>query len=133
MTAQASDTGQIEQLIHDWAAAVRRKDMAGILRQHARDLLMFDVPLPLHLRGIEDYRASWQPFFDASPNPPVFDIVELDITAGAEVAFATALMRCVVVSDGNAEDLDFRLTIGFSKIDGDWVFVHEHHSIPATD
>jgi ketosteroid isomerase-like protein len=63
----------------------------------------------------------------------VFDIIDLNVTAGADVAFATALMGCVVLSDENADDLDFRLTIGFRKIDGDWVFVHEHHSIPAAD
>ena len=47
-----------------------------------------------------------------------------------EVAFAVALMRCAVIEDGNV-DLDFRLTIGLRKIDGQWIVTHEHHSIPA--
>jgi ketosteroid isomerase-like protein len=29
------------------------------------------------------------------------------------------------------EPLDFRLTVGLKKIDGRWVIVHEHHSIPS--
>ena len=41
-------------------------------------------------------------------------------------------MRCAVIEDGNA-DLDFRLTVGLRKIDGQWIVTHEHHSIPAED
>ncbi|HEV2502601.1 MAG TPA: nuclear transport factor 2 family protein [Mesorhizobium sp.] len=127
----ADNEAQIRQQIEAWAAAVRRKDMAAILRDHADDFVMFDVPPPLSCTGLEAYRATWPLFFEASPTPPVFDIRELDITAGSDVAFAVALMRCVVIENGQASDLDFRLTIGLRKIGGRWLFVHEHHSIPA--
>lgn len=134
MSTEARATGdaaQIRRQVEAWAAAVRRKDMAGILRDHADDIVMFDVPPPLLCKGIEAYRATWQLFFDASPTPPVFDFRELHVTAGSDVGFAIALMRCVVVENGRASDLDFRLTIGFRKAEGRWLFVHEHHSIPA--
>jgi uncharacterized protein (TIGR02246 family) len=130
---RTGDAEQIRMLIQQWAEAVHRKDMDGILRHHAPDFVMFDVPPPLQLKGIEAYRDSWPMFFGASSNPPVFDIVDLKITASADVAFAIALMRCVAVADGKSSDLDFRLTIGFEKIAGRWTFVHEHHSVPATD
>jgi ketosteroid isomerase-like protein len=42
---------EIEQLIHSWAAAVRKKDIEAIVRDHAADFVMFDVPLPLAVRG----------------------------------------------------------------------------------
>jgi ketosteroid isomerase-like protein len=43
-------------------------------------------------------------------------------------------MRCEgQESDGKPEALDFRLTICLSKIDGQWMIAHEHHSVPATD
>jgi ketosteroid isomerase-like protein len=29
--------------------------------------------------------------------------------------------------------LDFRLTVGLRKIDGQWTITHEHHSVPAED
>jgi ketosteroid isomerase-like protein len=130
---RAGDSEQIGMLVQQWAEAVRRKDMDGILRHHAADFVMFDVPPPLQSRGMEAYRDTWPLFFGASPNPPVFEIVDLKTTAGADVAFAIALMRCVVVADGRSSDLDFRLTICFEKIAGQWTFVHEHHSVPATD
>lgn len=125
------NAAEIRKLIEAWADAVRRKDMEGILRHHSEDFLMFDVPPPLYSKGIAAYEKSWPLFFGSSPEPPRFDIRELHITAGADVAFASALMRCIVIEHGRASDLDFRLTIGFRKIAGQWTFVHEHHSIPA--
>src|SRR4051794_21749999 len=96
-TRSQQDAEQIRELVEAWAQAVRDKDMDRFLRRHAADFVMFDVPPPLQSRGIEAYEATWLLFFGASPVPPVFDIVDLSITAGADVAFAIALMRCVVV------------------------------------
>ena len=120
----------IRNQIETWAAAVRSRDMTGILKNHAADMVMFDVPPPLHLRGIGAYEASWPQFYDASPKPIRFDIIEMQITAGSDVAFVVALMRCAIIEGGNA-DLDFRLAVGLRKINGQWIVAHEHHSIPA--
>jgi uncharacterized protein (TIGR02246 family) len=128
---ESSDEAVIRAQIETWAAAVRERDMAGVLKNHAADMIMFDVPPPLQLKGIAAYEASWPQFFDASPKPIKFDIVDLQITAGRDVAFAVALMRCTEIEGGNV-DLDFRLTIGFRKVDGQWIVTHEHHSVPAT-
>ena len=63
----------------------------------------------------------------------VFDISEMSITAGDDVAFVAALMRCSgTEANGDNIELDFRLTIGLRKIDDQWLVTHEHHSIPAT-
>jgi uncharacterized protein (TIGR02246 family) len=130
--ADDTDETEIRKLIEDWAAAVRRSDMEGILRAHAPDILMFDVPPPLESRGIEAYQTTWDLFFRWSRQPVAFDIKRLEIRAGSDVAFAIALMRCAGTErNGTAIDLDFRLTAGLCKIGGRWTIVHEHHSIPA--
>jgi ketosteroid isomerase-like protein len=127
-----TDETAIRVLIEEWAAAVRRMDMEGILRDRAQDIIMFDVPPPLESRGLDAYRATWDVFFRWSRRPIAFDIKRLEIHAGAEVAFAVALMRCSgTETDGRAIDLDFRLTVGLEKTGGRWTVVHEHHSIPA--
>ena len=130
----AEDEVVIRSLVEDWAAAVRRKDMTGILRNHSSDIVMFDVPPPLQSKGLDAYEKTWDLFYAASPQPAPFDIRELSITAGRDVAFVAALMRCALAeTSGKDVDLDFRLTIGLRKIDGQWTIMHEHHSIPATD
>ena len=127
-----SGEAEIRGLIEAWADAVRRRDHDGVLRDHAADMLMFDLPPPLRCRGLDAYRATWDLFFAASPDPAVFDIVELEVTAGADVGFAAALMRCVVIEPGRpAYPMEFRLTVGLRRIGGGWTVTHEHHSIPA--
>ena len=130
----SGDEAAVRDLIEAWAGAVRRKDYNGILRSHAADFVMFDVPPPFKTVGLDAYRATWHLFFSWSSDPVRFEIQEMDVTAGADVAFAFATMRCRTPgSDAKPEPLDFRLTICLRKIDGRWMIVHEHHSVPAED
>ena len=124
------DEAAIRDLIEQWAKAVRNKNIDRILANHSPDILMFDVPPPIQSKGIDAYRKTWDLFFDWSRDDPAFDIQEMNITAGNEVAFVTALMRCAGKTE-NEGGLDFRLTVGLRKIDDQWIVMHEHHSIPA--
>jgi ketosteroid isomerase-like protein len=54
----------------------------------------------------------------------------MEATAGERVAFVTCKMHCEGTSAG---PLDFRLTVGLEKRDGEWVITHEHHSLPTKD
>jgi uncharacterized protein (TIGR02246 family) len=130
----SADEGAVRDLIEAWADAVRRKDYAGILRSHAPDFVMFDVPPPFKSVGLDAYRKTWDVFFSWSRDPVLFEIQEMAVTAGADVAFAFATMRCEgPASDGKPEALDLRLTMCLRRVDGQWMIVHEHHSVPATD
>jgi uncharacterized protein (TIGR02246 family) len=130
---QNANEAKIRTLVENWAEAVRAKDIAGVLAHHTDDVLMFDVPPPVAVRGLSAYQDTWPPFFRAlTEGQGAFDITELRITANDTVAFATALLRC-----GSTEELAkdntprLRLTIGLRKVDGDWKIAHEHHSFPA--
>jgi uncharacterized protein (TIGR02246 family) len=130
----SNDEVAVRDLIEAWADAVRRKDYAGIVRSHASDFVMFDVPPPFKSVGLDAYRKTWDLFFSWSSDPVRFDIQELDVAAGVDVAFAFASMRCEgPSSDGGPEPLDFRLTMCLRKVDGRWMIAHEHHSVPAQD
>ena len=87
--------GEIRALIDNWARAVHAGDLATVLDRHAEDIVMFDVPPPHRgVRGLAAYRETWPPFFDWQRQGAAFEIVELDVTAGADVVFAYALLRC---------------------------------------
>jgi uncharacterized protein (TIGR02246 family) len=129
-----SEDAAIRNVIESWTAAVRRRDFSGILQNHSSDIVMFDVPPPLQSKGIEAYRKTWDLFFSWSNDPIPFDITEMNITAGSDVAFVFATMRCAEPgANGEPKALDFRLTVGLRKIDGQWTITHEHHSVPAVD
>jgi uncharacterized protein (TIGR02246 family) len=130
---RSADEAAIRDLIENWAKAVRTRNLDGILDKHSPDILMFDVPPPLQSKGIEAYKTTWDLFFSWFQDSGVFDIREMNITAGSDIAFATALMRCAGrKASEEREELEFRLTIGLRKIGGEWIVMHEHHSIPAS-
>jgi len=129
---RTKDEREIRALVQHWAAAVRAENLTEILANHSPEMLMFDVPSPMQSKGIEAYKKTWDKYFSWSRNSGVFDIGEMNITPGDDVAFVTALMRCAgTKGNGEREDLDFRLTIGLRKISGRWVITHEHHSLPS--
>jgi uncharacterized protein (TIGR02246 family) len=129
---QTSDEADLRELIARWSKAVRDEDREGIRADHDADILMFDVPPPFLSRGLDAYMATWEGFFDWQAKPVEFNLQDIAITAGQDVAFATAIGHCCDLSSGEKVDLEFRLTIGFQKRDGRWRIVHEHHSVPAT-
>jgi uncharacterized protein (TIGR02246 family) len=126
------DTQEIRTLIERWADAVHGGDLDGVLADHAEDIVMFDVPPPDDgVRGIDAYRDTWPPFMRWQAQGAFFEIVSLDVTAGDDVAYAHALLRC-----GKPRELEqrperrLRLTLGLRKEQGRWVVAHEHHSFP---
>lgn len=117
---------EIVALIERWADAVRRRDLAGVLAHHDPAVVFFDVPEPVELRGINAYRDSWREFLDWVTG---FDLQELEVVAGADVAYCHAIVRCSGRTEG--EPFDVRLTMGLRKSGAEWVITHEHHSVPA--
>jgi uncharacterized protein (TIGR02246 family) len=129
----SDDERQIRHLIETWADAVHRGDLEAVLADHSEDIVMFDVPPPYDgVRGIDAYRETWPPFFEWQVRGASFEIVELNVTAGDEVAYAHALLRCGTKRElvDNPENR-LRLTLGLRKEQGRWVVAHEHHSFPS--
>ena len=120
-----SNENEIRELIENWAAAVRSKDMEGALAHHADDIVMFDVPLPLQSRGMDEYRKTWELFFATNRGGPgSFELTDVRITAGDTIAYCHGLLK---IFDSTA-----RLTMGLRKEGGQWLVAHEHHSYPLT-
>jgi ketosteroid isomerase-like protein len=135
MSLQISDNREaVRVVIESWAAAVRARDYNGILQNHASDFVMFDVPPPFESVGLDAYRKTWDLFFGCNAGEIKFDIRDMVVEAGGDVAFAFAGMQCFTPdASGKLALLDFRLTLGLKKIHGQWTIVHEHHSVPAED
>src|SRR5687767_6373294 len=115
-----SDEVEIGALMERWVKAVHAGDMDGVLADHADDIVMFDVPPPENgVRGIAAYQATWPPFFKWQAHGAAFEMLELEVTAGQDVAFAHVLLRC-----GTPDELRkypanrLRLTIGLRKESG---------------
>jgi ketosteroid isomerase-like protein len=119
---------EVRKVIEDWARAVAKGDRKAILARHSNDVRMFDFND--ELRGLKAYDKTWD-FFYADPRGPIKYVPrDMDVSAGDDIAFASCLFHCDGTSAG---PLEFRLTVGLRRVDGDWSIVHEHHSVRTVE
>lgn len=125
---------EIRQLIEQWSQAVQSGDIDRILANHAKEIVMFDVPPPLQSNGIEAYKKTWEVFFSWAKKPIQFTVTNLEITASDTVAFCHGIGHCSGINQkGEEENLAFRLTVGLRKENEKWIIHHEHHSVPSEE
>jgi ketosteroid isomerase-like protein len=131
--SQANDEVLIRQLRDDLTNALRAKNAAGVVSQFAADTVMFLLAPPLQYKTGEN--ASGQPgmqeWFDSFDGAIGYEVRDLSITTGADVAFCHSLNRLSgIKKDGEKIDLWLRETLGLRKIDGAWKITHQHQSVP---
>nr|WP_300052147.1 nuclear transport factor 2 family protein [uncultured Nocardioides sp.] len=129
-----SDVDEIRTLIQRWAEAVHRGDLDAVVKDHADDIVMFDVPPPHRgVRGLDGYRATWPDFFELQRSGALFEIAELEVIAGNDVGFAYALLRCGrPTEDDPGVEPRLRLSLGLRRNGDRWEVAHEHHSFADT-
>jgi ketosteroid isomerase-like protein len=68
------------------------------------------VPLPFLSQGLDAYMTTWEKFFSSWSAKPAFDFQDVRVTAGKDVAFATAIGGCAGLDrSGKHEEVQFRL------------------------
>lgn len=132
LPCMSEDETAVRDLVRRWVGAVHAGDLDGVLADHTEDIVMFDVPPPDDgVRGIDAYRETWPPFFQWQRSGAVFELLELSVTAGDDVAWAHALLRCGTEAELAARPENrLRLTLGLRREGGRWQVAHEHHSFP---
>jgi len=121
----------IRGLIEQRAQAVRAKDVDAVMSHYAPDLVSFDLAPPLELRGPAANRRSWADWFPTFRGPVGYEIRELSVTTGDDVAFCHSLNRISGArTDGTSTDVWVRATVCYRRIDGKWLITHEHTSVP---
>jgi PhnB protein len=120
---------RIRALIDDWAKTIRAKDVDGVMARHMADSVTFDLAPPLISTGTD--AKGLQAWFSTWRGPLGYEIRDLNITAGADVAFCHCLNRLSGVKhDGEKVDMWFRQTLCWRKLGSDWRIAHQHESVP---
>jgi ketosteroid isomerase-like protein len=127
-----NDEAEIKRLIEGGVEASRARDIDGIMSIYAPELVSFDIVPPLQYVGTGAYRKRWEEVFSSFQGPIGYEIHDLGITTGDDVAFGHSLNRLsATMTTGQKTDLWLRLTACFRKINGKWLIVHTHVSVPA--
>lgn len=131
MTDSQIEENQIKALLEAWAKATRQNRQDIILKNHKSDLVIFDVLPPLKYESAESYRRSWAAWQPEVQGEGRFELEDVCIRAGVDIAFAHCFIRCGgTMPDGRTfEDL-VRATFCLEKIGGLWWVSHQHVSKP---
>jgi ketosteroid isomerase-like protein len=122
----------IRQRVEDYAKAISAKDIDGVMSFFAPNLVSFDIASKtLRYVGADNKRREWQKAF-AAYRSIAYEIHELNVTAQGELAFVRGLNHLKgTLASGHITDLWVRWTACFRRIDGVWLVVHDHVSVPS--
>lgn len=130
----ASSKAQIETLENQFAAAVKSKNLDAIMKVYRTgpDLFVFDVVPPRQYVGSDAYRKDWQDFLAGFQGPIQFSISDLSVSTDGTIGYSHSIQRVEGTdSKGKSVDLTVRLTDVYRKINGHWLIVQEHVSVPV--
>ena len=130
-TQRELDEVELRHQVAEIAEGLQAKDPERLKKLYAADIVSFDIEPPLQCVGVEAKLKNWSPVFTHFEHV-TFDIRELTITAGDEVAFGHAFARLSgTLKDGSVMSGTWvRATYCFRKIDGTWLIVHDQASVP---
>jgi ketosteroid isomerase-like protein len=131
-TQHAVEEAGIRQRIDKLVEAIRAMDLEGLKPLFAPDIVSFDAGPPLQRVGAEGKMQNWVDAFTAFQRPLGYEIRDLTITLGGDVAFAHGFARLSgTLKNGNRRGgFWVRYTVCFRKLDGNWLIAHDHVSVP---
>ena len=131
ITPEASaDETQIRAMIEKRPQAVAERDVDTLASFYASDALLFEVLPPLTSLGADVWKST-EAWFATYESDIGYDISDLNITVGADVAFTNYLYLITgTTKKGDGVKMGVRTTTCWRKVDDSWIIVHEHQSVP---
>jgi uncharacterized protein (TIGR02246 family) len=132
--ASTNDAAAITALYKQFGVAFEHKDLAGIMAVYVPgdSLFVYDVGPPREHRGWNDYREDWKQLFAGFKDNPTFELIDFGMTIDGDIAYTHGAQRITVNSGGKTRTtIVVRVTDVLRKIDGKWLIVQEHVSIPV--
>jgi uncharacterized protein (TIGR02246 family) len=126
------DEAAIRALIDRFADAFRARDVDGVMAPFANEIVSFDIIPPLQTVGAETFVTHWQEFFASHEGPIHVEFPDVRIATSDDLAYSYCVHRIKgTLKNGQPTDWWLRWTACYRKVDGTWVIVHEHVSVPT--
>ena len=128
----AKNEAAIRELIGRFARSYRARDIKGVMSVFAPEIISFDIAPPLQEVGAAMFMKRWQDNFESFQEPIAFEVHDLSITAGHDVAFSHSLnFVSVMMRNGQKAEHWLRWTACYRKTNDTWRIVHEQVSVPV--
>jgi hypothetical protein len=86
----STDEANIRQRINRWVEALCTMDLEGVMSLYAPDIVSFDLVPPLRHVGAKAKEKNWANAFAMFQRPLDYEIRDLTLTLGDDVAFGLA-------------------------------------------
>jgi uncharacterized protein (TIGR02246 family) len=132
-TTTSTDEAGIRGLYDSWAKAFEAHDIEAIMSLYAPGdaVIAYDLVPPLQYKGKDAYRKDYLEFLAQYDGPIHVEYRDMRILSSGDVGFIHALERFTgKLKNGQPSDLWLRATSGLHKINGKWLIVHDHVSVP---
>jgi uncharacterized protein (TIGR02246 family) len=131
--AADADKAAIQALEDTYNEGFNSKDVDKVMSVYApgKQLFVFDVVPPREYRGWEAYKKDFEGLFSSFPGPMKNTISEQTIHVVGSIAYGHNIQTGEFVGkDGSTVKLIVRTTDIYRKMNGKWLIVEEHNSVP---
>ncbi len=132
--AKTDDKAEIAALEDHLMSSIRSKDLDGVMSVYVPDesLFVFDVIPPRQYVGSAAYREDWKGVLVSFNGPITAEVSNLKIISGNNLGFSHSIQHFSGTDhSGKKVDWILRVTDCYRKINGKWLIVHEHYSVPV--
>jgi ketosteroid isomerase-like protein len=130
------DEQEIRALQARLAAAVAARDLDAVMKEYVpgNELFVFDSDLPRQHTGWDAYKKDWWLFLGSAKDVKA-DVKDLGVTVEGTAAFSHELLHLswTNTKDSSHGEQLMSVSDAYRKIDGKWLIVMEHWSIPVVN
>jgi ketosteroid isomerase-like protein len=131
---EAGET-QVRQRVDALVERIQAKDLDGLGRLYASDVVSFDVEPPLQHLGRDAKLRNWTSVFTFFSDVR-YELRDLAFTVDENVAFAHGFGRLsgtLATGTGTGTETSgmwVRVTLCLRRVDGEWLIAHDQVSVP---
>ena len=132
--AANADKAEIQALEDIYNEGFNSKDVDKVMSVYApgKQLFVFDVVPPREYKGWEAYKKDFEELLSAFPGPMKNTISEQTIHVVGSLAYGHNIQTGEFTGkDGTKVTIVDRTTDIYRKINGKWLIVEEHNSVPV--
>ena len=132
--ARADDRAEIQKQLDTEMAGVREHDINKVMSVYAPgpQLVVYDAVPPPKYVGWDAVKADYENYFKAFPGKTEGGCYDVQIGVERDFGYAFEFQKWTFTkADGTQVPLFQRVTQIYRKINGRWLIIHEHASVPA--
>ncbi len=131
VTEKPTDEVFIHHMIEVRQRAICNKDVETIISQYAPNVSSLDLYKPQQATSIHTIKTQLLKWFAAYSDTVPYKSSGLEVIVGNNIAFSHCLTSAMgFINQHKKNNFWCRTTMGYQKINGNWLITHEHNSEP---